>query len=34
MESHGGMVLTGSNRGTQDTNPDPLPLCPPQIPHG
>jgi hypothetical protein len=31
--SSGGMILTGENRRTL-RNPVPVPLCPPQIPHG
>jgi hypothetical protein len=33
MESHGGMILTGKTEGLGE-NPAPVPLCPPQIPHG
>jgi hypothetical protein len=32
MESHGGMVLTGETEELGE--PVPVPLCPPQIPHG
>lgn len=30
----GGMVLKDENHSTQSKKPIPVPLCPPQIPHG
>jgi hypothetical protein len=33
MDSHGGMILTEETKELGE-EPVPLPLCPPQIPHG